>query len=128
MAINRGGATVGMLVALITAGMLITYYSRSVRENSAGNPRATVDIAGVRNDLVNLANAQRRYYAREGKYASLDELRAAGDISMASNSRGPYLYTADVSGSSFRITAVYTGPPDGTVVRNLTIDESMQIR
>lgn len=128
MAINRGGATVGMLVALITAGMLITHYSRSVRENGAGNPRAAIDIAGVRNDLVNLANAERRYFAREGKYASIDDLRAAGDISMNSNSRGPYLYTAQVSDNSFRITALYTGPPDGTVVRSLTIDESMQIR
>lgn len=128
MAINRGGALVGMLVALITAGMLVTYYSRSVRENSGGNARGSIDIAGVRSDLVNLANAERRYYAREGKYASLDELRVAGDISMASNNRGPYLYTADVSENSFRITAIYTGPPDGTVARSLTIDEAMQIR
>jgi hypothetical protein len=128
MALNRGGAFVGLLVALITAGMLITYYSRSVRENTGGNPRAAVDIAGVRNDLVNLANAERRYFAREGKYASIDELRAAGDISMPSNNRGPYLYTADISENSFRITAIYTGPPDSTVVRSLTIDESMQIR
>lgn len=127
MAINRGGAFVGMLVAVISAGILINYYSqRSSQE--AGNPRAAVDIAGVRNDLVNLANAERRYFAREGKYASIDDLRAAGDISMNSNRRGPYLYTAQVSDNSFRITAVYTGPPDGTVVRSLTIDESMQIR
>jgi hypothetical protein len=127
MAINRGGAFVGMLVAVISAGILINYYSQR-SSGEAGNPRATVDIAGVRNDLVNLANAERRYFAREGKYASIDELRAAGDISMASNRRGPYLYTADVSGNSFRITAVYTGPPDGTMVRSLTIDESMEIR
>jgi hypothetical protein len=128
MAINRGGAFVGMLMALIVAGILVTHYARQSGGDGAGNARATIDIAGVRNDLVNLANAERRYYAREGKYASIDELRAAGDISMPSNSRGPYFYTADVTESGFRITAVYTGPPDGTIVRSLTIDDSMQIR
>jgi len=124
---NRGAAFVSLLIAVIVGAFLVTQYSR-MSERGAGNPRATVDIAGVRNDLVNLANAERRYFAREGKYASLDELRAAGDISMPSNSRGPYLYSAEVSDNSFRITATYTGPPDDAAVRTLSIDESMQIR
>jgi hypothetical protein len=128
MSVNRGGAFVGMLTAVIVAGFLVTQYSRKSGDQGAGNPRATVDIVGVKNDLVNLANAERGYFAREGKYASLDELRAAGDITMASNGRGPYHYGADVSDNSFRITATYTGPPEESAVSTLTIDESMQIR
>jgi hypothetical protein len=123
---GRATAFLGLLFALAIGAYIFT--QRSKTPDEAGNPRATIDLVGVKNDLVSLANAERRYFAREGKYASLDELRAGGDISMPSNNRGPYMYTADVSDNSFRINATYTGPPDSEAIRSLSIDDSMQIR
>jgi hypothetical protein len=123
---GRVTAFLGLLIALAVGAYLITQQSRS--PEGPANPRATIDIAGVKNDLVTLANAERRYFARESKYASLDELRAAGDISMPSNNRGPYMYTVDTGENSFRITAIYTGPPDPEATRSLSIDENMQIQ
>src|ERR671922_1362149 len=123
---GRTTAFLGLLIALAAGAYLVT--QRSQTPEGAGNPRSTIDVVGVKNDLVTLANAERRYFARENKYASLDELRSAGDISMPSDNRGPYLYTVDVSETSFRITATYTGPPDPDAIRSLSIDETMQIR
>ena len=123
---GRVTAFLGLLIALAIGAYLFTQHSQT--PDGAGNPRATIDVVGVKNDLVTLANAERRYFARENKYASLDELRSGGDISMPSNNRGPYMYTVDAGESGFRITATYTGPPNSEAIRSLSIDESMQIR
>jgi type IV minor pilin ComP (DNA uptake receptor) len=123
---GRVTAFLGLLIALATGAWLFT--QRAQQPDMAGNPRATVDVVGVKNDLISLAQAERRYFARESRYASLDELRSAGDVSMPSNNRGPYTYTVDTSDSGFRITATYTGPAEAQAVPNLIIDESMQIR
>jgi hypothetical protein len=123
---GRVTAFLGLLIALAVGAWLFT--QRTQQPDVAGNPRATVDVVGVKNDLISLANAERRFFARESRYASIDELRSAGDISMPSNNRGPYVYTVDISDSGFRITATYTGPPESEAIRSLSIDESMQIR
>lgn len=123
---GRATAFLGVLIALATGAWLFT--QRSQQPDMAGNPRATVDVVGVKNDLIALAQAERRYFARESRYASIDELRSAGDISMPSNNRGPYAYSVETGDSSFRITATYTGPPEAQAVPSLSIDESMQIR
>ena len=38
------------------------------------NPKAAINITGVRSDLMTIAQAERGHFALEGKYASLDEL------------------------------------------------------
>jgi hypothetical protein len=123
---GRATAFLGVLIALATGAWLFT--QRTQQPDMAGNPRATVDVVGVKNDLIAMAQAERAYFARENRYASLDELRSARDISMVSNNRGPYVYTVDTSDSGFRITATYTGPPESQAVPSLSIDESMQIQ
>ena len=42
----------------------------------AKNPKAAINITGVKTDLIRIATAERLYFASEGKYASLDELIA----------------------------------------------------
>jgi hypothetical protein len=116
----------GLLFALAIGGYLWMERSRNMPEG-AGNPRAAIDTVGVKNDLISLANSERRYFAREGRYASLDELRSAGDTNVQDH-RGPYFYTAEASENSFRIIATYTGPPDSEAARSFTVDENMQIR
>ena len=122
--------TLGFIAVLIAAFVVIYLYVKQVQTVSpAGtqNPRAQIDITGVKNDLLVIANAERRHFASDGKYVSLDDLIANHDISMQSPSRGPYTYSADVSEDSFRVTATYSGPPGAGMPQQLVIDQTMQI-
>ncbi len=120
----------GLIGVLIAAAIGFYLYTQQAKTASQGteNPRQTIDIAGVKNDLIAIANGERRYYATEARYASLDELRTHGDISLPTNGRGPFTYSAEVSESGFRIVATYSGPPGPDAPQNLSIDETMQIK
>ncbi len=119
----------GLIGVLIAAAMGFYLYTQQAQTASQGTakPRQTIDIAGVKNDLIAIANAERRYYATEARYASLDELCIHGDISLPTNGRGPFTYSAEVSETGFRIVATYSGPPGPDAAQNLSIDETMQI-
>ena len=95
-------------------------------DRSAASPRAAIDVTGVRNDLLAFASAEKQQFAMEGKYLSLDELRAKGTV-LPQDRRGQYSYSADVSGTSFRITATYSGPEMAGAPKSLSIGETMQI-
>ena len=73
------------LVIVMAIGMYI--YSKQMQSSSAAagasNPRAAIDITGVKADLISIASAERRYFATEGKYASLDELISSKTITVA---------------------------------------------
>jgi len=53
-------------------------------------------------------------------------LRAKGTV-LPQDRRGPYSYSADVSATSFRITATYSGPEMAGTPKSLSIGETMQI-
>ena len=90
------------------------------------NPRAAVDITGVKMDLTAMAQAERAFMALNGRYVSLEELRSSGNLQIdPARGRQGYTYRADVSGSHFTITATYSGPAPG--MPTLSIDEIMQI-
>lgn len=120
---------VGLLVVLAVGAYI---YKQQIQGTSApggatANPRATIDVTGVRNDLINIAQAERGYFALNGKYASLDELIANHDVVMKSPTRGPYSYSSEISDEGFRITASYSGPDQQGVPKTLWIDQTMQI-
>ena len=115
-----------ILVVTVVAmgGYLYTKQAKSVT-SVGSNPQTTVEVTGVRNDLLAIANAERRYFASNGKYISLDELRTAGDISVPA--RPNYSYSAQTTESTFKIIAVYSGP-DAKAPKRITVDETMAIR
>ena len=91
-----------------------------------GNPRAAIDITGVKNDLLRMAQAERTYWATNSRYGSLEELQASGDLTVdSSRGRDGYTYSATYAEQAFTITASYSGPTPG--MPNLFIDQSMQI-
>ena len=114
-----------ILVVTVVAmgGYLYTKQAKSVT-SVGSNPQTTVEVTGVRNDLLAIANAERRYFASNGKYISLDELRTAGDISVPA--RPNYSYSAQTTESTFKIIAVYSGP-DAKAPKRITVDETMAI-
>ena len=117
----------GLLIALAIGGYIYIQQAKSASKE-AGNPRATVDVAGVKMDLISMAQAERGYYAREGHYASLDDLRSSGDLLVRSDRRGFYSYSASYTDSGFTITANYAGPPNPEAPQSLWVDENLQVR
>jgi hypothetical protein len=116
------------LIVVVAAGAYI-YMRQTQSTMTAGtkSPTAMVDLMGVKNDLLAIAQAERSHAALQGGYVSLDALRSGGDLSMARNNRGPYNYSAEVSESAFRIVATYTGPENSGMPSTLSIDQTMQV-
>jgi len=125
---SRSLSYIGLLIVLALGAWLYTRQAKSVMPEGAGNIRATVDITGVKNDLLTIANAERSQFALEGKYLSLTELRDKGVIHLPADGRGQYTYATEVSGNSFRVVASYNGPPNTGAPQTIWIDETMQIR
>lgn len=114
---------------LAVLGVGSWYYMRqtqTVMSRGSATPTATVDLIGVRNDLLAIAQAERSHAAMNGSYVSLDQLRSDGDLAMQRTSRGPYAYSVQVSEGSFHIVASYGGS-DPALPRSLSIDQSMEI-
>ena len=129
---TRAFGFIGLLIVLGIGAYIFMRQTQAVTPGGGAavgaTPRSTIDVVGVKNDLNALASAERRHFATEGKYVSIDELRSNGDISMPSNSRGPYSYSVETSDQGFRITATYSGPPNEGVPHTLSIDETMQLK
>jgi hypothetical protein len=102
------GRAFGFISLIIVVGIGAYIYMRQTQgATSAGTstPTATVDLIGVRNDLLAIAQAERSHQAAQGSYVSIEALRSQGDLTMTRDNRGPYNYSAEVSDSSFRIVA-----------------------
>jgi len=114
-------------LVVLAAGMYLYMREAQSSSSAAGvsNPKAAINITGVRNDLLSIAQAERRYYVLEGKYASLDELISSNSLSVA-RQRVPYSYEVDVTGSSFRVVASRSGDDASGAPAELSVDENMQ--
>jgi len=118
---------IGLLIALAIGWHVYTQQMEtSSRAAGAATPKAAIDVTGVRNDLLVFASAEKQQFALEGKYLTLDELRSKG-TSVPQDRRGPYVYSADVGATSFRISATYDGPQGTGAPKLLTIGENMQV-
>ena len=126
----RGVMGILGLVVVVAIGLFIyrSYFTAGSGAITMGtnNPRAAVDITGVKNDLIAMAQAERTFNALNGKYAMLEELHSDGTLAAdPARGRQGYTYSADVSDSHFTITANYSGPATG--MPTLSVDETMQI-
>ena len=121
------GRLIGFVGTVVTLAIGMYIYSLQVKTLTpgagGGNSEDVVTITGVKNDLIGIANAERGYMATEGKYASLDELKAGNYIRIRAE-RPPYVYEVETTSGSFRATATRTtkGAP-----AQLWITETMQV-
>jgi hypothetical protein len=120
----------GIVIALgITQFLYRSYFTGATGQAitmGSNNPRAVADVAGVRNDLLAMAQAERAYMALNGHYAPLENLHASGDLLVdPSRARLGYSYSAEIADRHFVITAAYSGPATG--MPSLSIDESMEV-
>jgi len=117
---------IGVLIALAAGSYIYVQQTKSVAIGT-NNPRAAADITGVKMDLISMAQAERGYFAREGHYASLEDLHASGDLTVLKKQRDHYTYSATYNDTGFRITATYTGPPAAQMPPSFSINESMEV-
>ncbi|HEU5404314.1 MAG TPA: hypothetical protein VFU86_23395 [Terriglobales bacterium] len=96
-------------------------------EGNTANPRATIDLAGVKNDLLQFARAEQQHMATDGKYMSLDEMRSSGDTGLPGDSRGPFSYSIEAGATAFTVTATYNGPATDGVPKALHVGPEMRI-
>jgi len=117
------------IIIVMGAGLYI--YSKQVQSTSvpagANNPKAAINITGVRTDLMAIAQAERRYLASEGKYASLDELISNNYITVA-HQRPPYNYEVETNSSGFRVIATRSGDDGSGTPAQLSVDENMEFQ
>ena len=122
---GRGIGFISLIVAAAIGGYI---YSKQVSDVTpgGGTPATTINLTAVRLDLTAIANAERTYFATNGKYASLDELRANGDTQITRDSRPNFTYSAETTDRGFRIVATYAGP-DPNVPKRISIDDTQTI-
>jgi hypothetical protein len=120
--------TFGLLAMVIAMAIGVFIYSRQAQSVSGlapnANPQATVNVIGVKNDLIAIANAERAFNAEQGRYASLDELTSGKYMSIR-GARDPYTYGVDITGGSFRVTADTSAPG---APPHLWVDDSMVVQ
>ena len=111
---------------IITVGIAGYLYMKQTQAVTTvgSNPQTTIDVTAVRNDLMTMATAERNYFASNGKYVPLDELKSSGDITIPN--RANYSYSAETGESTFKITAVYSGS-DPKAPKRLTVDQTMAL-
>lgn len=125
---GRAFSFLTLLAVLVVGAWFYMRQTQTVMSAGSANPTATVDLMGVRNDLLAMAQAERSHAAMKGTFVSLEQLRSDGDLTMERTSRGAYAYSADVTDSSFHIVATWTGAENAGMPHTLSIDQTMEIR
>jgi hypothetical protein len=117
----------GLLVVALFAGLLYKYYFANLHVAGSATPAQVIDIVGVKNDLMGIAQAERAYSAAHGTYASLDELISSHELIMKSTSHNGYTFSVETGDQTFRAIAhcPATTIPGCT---DLMIDQSMEVQ
>jgi hypothetical protein len=121
----------GVLSVIIAMALGVYIYSRQAQGASAAagvsNPKAAIDITGVRSDLISIASGERRYFATEGKYVSLDELISSDTITVV-RKRPPYTYEVQTSDTGFRVIATRASADTSGMPAQISVDDSMEFQ
>jgi hypothetical protein len=120
------GGIIGLILVL-AIGMYV--YKSELTQGPTGGapPIQSIDVAGVKNELIGLAQAERLYLASHGSYAGLDQLQQEGSTTVADGARRGYGFTASIDdGAHFKIIATPVDPAKKGWP-TLAIDDTMQI-
>lgn len=120
------GNLLGLLVVALIAMLTYKFYFSQSQSSGTGTPAQTIDVVGVKSDLLSIAQAERVYQAEHGSYASLSELISSGTMTMKRSERDGYTYGAETSVDGFRVIArcpAATRPG----CTNYAVDQNMDI-
>jgi hypothetical protein len=98
-----------------------------LQSSGAGaTPMQTIDIVGVKNDLIGIAQAERNYQAEHGSYVSPDDLISSGALTIPKRGRDGYTYEVDTSGPGFRVIA-HCPTATSPGCQDWAVDQTMQV-
>jgi hypothetical protein len=118
------------VAAAILFGVYEFYLKKMPVSDSGTAATQAISLTGVRNDLLQIAQAERGYIALNGNCVSLSDLNSSGTLAVEKSARDGYSYEVECSpGADFRVVARHAPAPAGSPIRypNLVIDQSMQI-
>jgi hypothetical protein len=100
------GNILGLLVVALIALLVYKFYFTSSQTTGGGaTPMQTIDIVGVKGDLLSIAQAERAYMAEHGAYATMEQLTSSGALTMTKSNRDGYTYDVQVYEADFHVTA-----------------------
>lgn len=119
----------GLLVVAVIALLTYKYYFSHMEAAGTGTatPMQTIEMVGVKNDLLGIAQAERVYQTDHSSYASLDELVSSGALTMKKTGRDGYTYDAQPSDSTFRVIA-HCPAATNPGCTSFAIDQTMEIQ
>ena len=117
----------GLLVVALISVLAYKYYFSTMQSEGASTPLQTIDAAGVKNDLIGIAQAERAHLAEHGNYVALDELVSSGELTMKRTSRDGYTYSVETADQSFRAIA-HCPTATNPGCRNFAVDQSMEVQ
>jgi hypothetical protein len=120
-----------LVAALIVFGAYEFYLKKMPTTDAGTASTQTINLTGVRMDLLQIAQAERGNLALNSKCASMDELISSGSLSMARPGREGYAYEVNCgNGADFEVVARHAPAVEGSPIRypTLAIDSSMQVR
>jgi hypothetical protein len=114
-----------ILTLLIVLAGYKLYFSQLKSSTGGVAPVQTIEVTGVKNDLIAIGQAERMYLAEHGSYATLDQLSSSGAMAIAKTGREGYTYDAQPSGDGFRAEARCSS--SASACTNYAIDETMEV-
>jgi hypothetical protein len=120
---------IGLLIVAVIGVLTYKYYFSHMEAAGTGTatPLQTIDMVGVKNDLLSIAQAERMYLTDHSSYASLDELVSSGALTMKKTGRDGYTYDAQPSDSTFRVIA-HCPAATNPGCTSFVIDQTMEIQ
>src|SRR5438477_12066852 len=109
---SRSLGFIGLIIVVAIGAVVYMKQVQSAAPSAAeggGNPHSTIDVAGVKNDLLSIAQAERAHMASQGKYVAMDELVSSGELNMVKTRRAGWTFSSDIGESTFKITATRSG-------------------
>jgi hypothetical protein len=124
-----------VLSILFTMGIILGVYAMYLKSLSGNKPGATpVAIESdtrVKMQLLNMAQAERTYFAQNSSYATMDQLVSSGWFTPRNPDPSGYSYDVSVATApeGFTITATHPPGPNGTNADypSMSINQDMQI-
>lgn len=127
----RGIGSIISLVIVAAIGLVIykVYFAQlqATPGAEAAAPTRIVDVVGVKNDLLAIAQAERIYQAQHGSYGSMSDLTSSGAMALSKPGRDGYTYEVETSANSFHVVARCSAAaiPECT---NYAVDDTMEVQ
>jgi hypothetical protein len=116
-----------ILVAVAVSLLIYKYYFGKAESDGAGTPAQTINIVGVKNDLIAIGQSERAYQAEHGSYASLDDLTSNGALTFDKRGRQGYTYEIQNPSGGFRVVA-HCPAATNPGCTDYFIDQSMEVQ